>query len=92
MGWMYCGEDSKGRKIGYGIVATCDFPGCNEQIDRGLAYACGGMHGDEGQNGEPCCDGYFCGEHLYNHGCIADWPQCDEEDKYMMDDGETQNG
>jgi len=61
MGWANCGEDSKGRKIGYAIEAFCDHPGCTETIDRGLSYACGGMHG-VGPDG--ACEGYFCGNHL----------------------------
>lgn len=62
MGWAFCGKDSRGRRIGYGVSARCDEPGCRVQIDRGLGYACGGMHGD----GDPeySCEGYFCGEHL----------------------------
>jgi hypothetical protein len=60
MGWANCGHDSKGRPIGYAHAATCDHPECNALIDRGLSYACGGMHG---QN-EHDCDGYFCGAHL----------------------------
>lgn len=59
MGWANCGEDSKGRPIGYAHDATCDHPGCTEQINRGLAYACGGMHGDT----EYSCEGYFCEKH-----------------------------
>lgn len=59
MGWANCGEDSKGRLIGYAHEATCDHPGCNAKIDRGLSYACGGMHG---QN-EVDCEGYFCSAH-----------------------------
>lgn len=59
MGWGCCGKDSKGRNIGYYYAARCDEPGCKEKIYRGLAYACGGMHGDnEG------CEGYFCPKHL----------------------------
>jgi hypothetical protein len=60
MGWSDCGEDSKGRPIGYAFEATCDHPGCTKEIDRGLAYACGGMHGE----GDNYCEGYFCAEHL----------------------------
>lgn len=60
MGWADCGTDSKGRPIGYGHRATCDHPGCKAKIDRGLAYACGGMHGED-----PGCEGYFCGDHLW---------------------------
>lgn len=61
MGWMNCGEDSKGRPIGYGHGATCDEAGCSTEIDRGLFYACGGMHGED----EISCENYFCSEHLY---------------------------
>lgn len=59
MGWANCGNDSQGRPIGYAVEATCDHPGCKTKIDRGLAYACGGMHGDSDG-----CEKYFCTEHL----------------------------
>jgi hypothetical protein len=60
MGWAYCGTDKLGRDIGYSIAATCDQPGCKAEIDRGLGYICGYMHGDE-QFG---CGKYFCTDHL----------------------------
>jgi hypothetical protein len=60
MSWSDCGKDSQGRPIGYAHAATCDHPGCNAEIDRGLSYACGGMHG----NNEIGCEKYFCGDHL----------------------------
>ena len=64
MGWANCGEDSKGRQIGYAHEATCDHPDCNEEIDRGLAYACGGMHGNgDIHGGDYGCEGYFCESH-----------------------------
>ncbi|CAM4074632.1 hypothetical protein [Shewanella denitrificans] len=63
MGWANCGEDSNGRPIGYAIEATCDHPGCHNQIDRGLSYACGDMHG----NDEIGCAGYFCERHRATH-------------------------
>ncbi len=62
MGWSNCGHDSNGRPIGYRHEATCDHPGCNAPIDRGLAYACGGMHGE----GEHYCEGYFCSDHMWH--------------------------
>lgn len=68
MGWANCGEDSKGRPIGYAHDAICDHPGCTEQIHRGLAYACGGVHGDD----VDCCEGYFCYEHLVYSECAND--------------------
>ncbi|WIX32532.1 hypothetical protein QO259_17235 [Salinicola sp. JS01] len=62
MGWSDCGTDSQGRPIGYAHPATCDHPGCSEQIDRGLSYACGGMHGED----EVSCERYFCSAHRLN--------------------------
>lgn len=67
MGWANCGKDSRGRSIGYSWPAKCDHKGCKTRIDRGLSYACGGMHGDADtmpltDNGI-CCEGYFCEAH-----------------------------
>lgn len=71
MGWANCGEDSNGRPIGYAHEATCDHPGCDEEIDRGLGYACGEMHGED----EMSCERYFCDKHLYGF----DLPPGDED-------------
>lgn len=68
MGWASCGDDSRGRPIGYAHRGTCDAPGCTHLIDRGLSYACGGMHGEA----DTYCEGYFCSRHL---GC----PDIEEE-------------
>lgn len=62
MGWGNCGTDSEGRPIGYVFKAICDQPGCDANIDRGLSYSCGGMHGED----EISCERYFCSEHLGN--------------------------
>ena len=62
MGWGNCGLDSQGRAIGYAHSATCDHEGCDKEIDRGLSYACGDMHGET----EYGCDKYFCSEHRDN--------------------------
>lgn len=59
MGWAY-GANVDGREIGYGVEATCDKQGCEEEIDRGLAYACGGTHDAD----EVSCGRYFCSSHL----------------------------
>jgi hypothetical protein len=59
MGWAY-GINREGRRVGYGVRATCDQRGCHARIDRGLAYVCGGMH-DGDEHG---CGRYFCGNHL----------------------------
>lgn len=65
MGWADCGDDSKGRPIGYGFAAKCDATGCGADINRGLDYACGGMHGRRDASGDlDVCEGYFCHDHL----------------------------
>lgn len=66
MGWSDCGTDSQGRPIGYGHSGPCDEPDCQEEIDRGLSYACGGMHGEDNS-----CEGYFCSSHL-SHSCFIE--------------------
>ncbi len=48
---------------GYGVPAVCEYPTCSEEIDRGMAYACGGE-----PFSELGCDRYFCGKHKdYKH-------------------------
>lgn len=66
MGWDSCGTDSKGRRIGYRHRARCDHPGCKVTVNRGIAYACGGMHGGETLSVVHLrsCEGYFCEEHM----------------------------
>ena len=59
MSWAVGFDSRWGRDIGYGVPASCDFPGCAEQIDRGLGYVCGG----EPYGGEDGCGLYFCGTH-----------------------------
>lgn len=86
MGWGDCGEDSKGRPIGYVHEATCDHPGCDKKIDRGLSYACGDMHGET----EYGCEKYFCSEHREN--IVEDEGDfnhiCDGCKKELIDSGE----
>lgn len=74
MGWSYA-KLPDGREIGYSVDAVCEHPGCNKQIDRGLAYVCGGMH-EGGDNG---CGHYFCYEHLFMsiHGQLCQ--VCDDQ-------------
>lgn len=65
MGWEFCGKDSAGRQIGYGIQANCDEPDCDTMLDRGLSYVCGGMHGNGDHLGHDFgCEKYFCEKHL----------------------------
>jgi len=60
MGWSIGYDPSWNRDIGYGVPAYCDHPKCSAEIDRGLAYVCGG----EPYGGERGCGLYFCGRHL----------------------------
>lgn len=67
MGWEIGYEPERDRDIGYGVPAECDQPDCNEQIDRGLAYVCGG----EPHGGEHGCGLFFCEKHLSYEGVAA---------------------
>lgn len=62
MGSLWTRQDKNGRDIGYMVPATCDHEGCNQDINRGLSFACGGLHGED----EYGCDKYYCSEHLNN--------------------------
>lgn len=50
MSWAIGYDENWKRDVGYGVPAICDHPGCNEKIDRGLAFVCGGepMGGEKG--------------------------------------------
>lgn len=64
MGWSI-GYDSKWKRdIGYGVLATCDYPECGSPIHRGLSYVCGG----EPYGGEHGCGLYFREPHLHLAG------------------------
>lgn len=88
MGWGSCGEDSLGCPIGYMHDAKCDHPGCGKEINRGLAYACGGMHGKT----EFGCEKYFCEDHrenyVYDRVCDTYARVCDECAKELIESGE----
>ena len=43
---------------GYGVPTYCEHPDCNEKIDRGMSFACGGE-----PFSEVGCDRYFCSKH-----------------------------
>lgn len=63
MGYSIGWDSTRNRDIGYGVPAVCEYPGCNEEIDRGMAYACGGGFPEDG------CGLYFCGKHLHQCQC-----------------------
>lgn len=56
----YSVYERAGRWAGYGVLAICDHPGCGAEIDRGLAFACGGGPTED----VPNCGLFFCGAHL----------------------------
>ncbi len=82
-----------GREAGYGVADVCNVDGCDEKIDRGLAYLCG----DVGDGGEHGCGRYFCYTHLFyalRHdeadaaqppqlcpGCLEKWTQAGHPDE-----------
>lgn len=73
MGWSIGYDKKWKRDIGYGVPAICDHPKCNEKIDRGLGYVCGG----EPYGGEKGCGLFFCGNHLsYARGEAQMCPRC----------------
>jgi hypothetical protein len=65
MSWSIGYDDNWKRDIGYGVPSACDYPGCGEEIHRGLAYVCGG----DAYGGERGCGLFFCDEH---RACAAD--------------------
>lgn len=70
MGWSIGYDEHWQRDIGYGVPAWCDHPDCDEVIDRGLSYVCGG----EPYGGEFGCGLYFCGKH--GGGMKRGCPRC----------------
>ena len=59
MGWSVGYDERWKRDIGYGVPATCDYPGCGARIDRGLSHVC---CGEEPYGGDGC-GLYFCERH-----------------------------
>ncbi|KAF1008940.1 MAG: hypothetical protein GAK28_00572 [Luteibacter sp.] len=71
MGWSIGYDENWNRDIGYGVPATCDHPGCGEEIDRGLSHVCGG----DPYGGQHGCGLFFCGKHLIPAGAKRDCSQ-----------------
>ena len=68
MGWSIGYDSNWQRDIGYGVPCVCDHPDCNEQIDRGLSYVCGGMPYGGGKG----CGLFFCSKHKGHHPVTTD--------------------
>jgi hypothetical protein len=87
MGWSDCGVNSKtGENMGYGWDGICHAEDCNEEIDHGLSYVCGGMH----EGGTLGCGYYFCQKHLtvakdetgvFVSVCFGCYAELDEEEE-----------
>lgn len=58
----YAWYDTPMGEAGYGVEDVCNLDGCEEKIDRGLAFLCGEQPGRKGEHG---CGRWFCGEHLF---------------------------
>lgn len=70
MGWSIGWCSNWRRDIGYGVPSQCDHPKCKKRIHRGVAYVCGGVHGDDG------CGLHFCSKHLL-YADNKDSPVCE---------------
>ena len=67
MGWSIGYDEKLKRDIGYGVPAICDHPECNNKIDRGIDYVCGG----EPYGGDNGCGLHFCYDHLmHDYVCV----------------------
>lgn len=77
MGWSIGWDSNHSRDIGYGVVAYCDHPECNEEIDRGLSYVCAG----EEPYGGDGCGLYFCSRHS---NAIGECERCEKGEKSFI--------
>ncbi len=64
MGWSIGWNSNLQRDVGYGVPAWCDHPGCNVEINRGLAYVCG----SDAFGGDYGCGMHFCSIHRQHAG------------------------
>jgi len=88
MGWSRCGvNNDTGEEMGYAVEGVCHHPGCEEKIDHGLAYVCGGMH----ENGETC-GYYFCQNHLFMGKLNGETVQMCEECLNSQEEDEEDDG
>ncbi len=76
MGWSLGWDSTWKRDVGYGVPAYCDYPGCNEEINRGLPYVCCDTQMYGGENG---CGRYYCAQHELLHW-EDDEPTCGHPD------------
>jgi hypothetical protein len=58
----YARYDTAAGLAGYAVTDTCHAFGCEAEINRGMAYLCGGTPGASDENG---CGKWFCGDHHF---------------------------
>ena len=90
--------EQDGRWCGYGVPAECDWPSCEKQIDRGVAYKCEEhvwYEGDDDEEGVECvedgCGLFFCENHLWlrdgdEHDFVVPKGESDEWMAHMLTD------
>ena len=74
MGWGY-GILESAEEVGYGVETVCGDETCSADIDKGMAFVCGGDHG----GGEAGCGRYFCYSHLFMGGPTQLCSECIEQ-------------
>lgn len=60
MGYGLYFSDKNNRFQGYNMHAYCDHPGCKNEIDRGMGYAC-----CDNPEHTASCGGFYCEEHKH---------------------------
>lgn len=78
-----------GREAGYAVDAVCDYPDCEEEIDRGLGYLCGIAPDGWRDPKAPGCGKYFCSAHLFEgtHDCPNPEPEEELPPDQVLDCG-----
>jgi hypothetical protein len=91
MGYSVYEEPGHARWAGYGVPAECDWPNCETEINRGMAYMCAGHAwievGGEFIAVEEGCGLFFCGRHREDdHDGIPPKPDSIEWMRHMLTD------
>lgn len=84
------------RWAGYAVPGVCDYPSCDAEIDRGLAYRCEGWYRyevdeateEEIETEEEGCWLSFCGAHIVHPVHTGSFPKPDTQEwvEHMLTD------
>lgn len=79
MGYAVYEDTNHRRWAGYGVPAECDYPTCDQKIDRGMSYRC--------EQGDPC-GLFFCAMHENHatHEGIRPKPDSLEWERWILTD------